>query len=76
MLVTFLPGLVPAGHSVGWLSLLLGSIFVVLAVYFAVLIAVSGRITHWLRTAHIRRRMDRVTGAVPITFGVRLAIEN
>jgi threonine/homoserine/homoserine lactone efflux protein len=75
--VTFLPGFVPSGHSVGWLSLLLGSIFVVLtAVYFAVLIAVSGRITHWLTTAHIRRRMDRVTGTVLIAFGIRLAVEN
>ncbi len=75
--VTFLPGFVPSGYSVGWLSLLLGSIFVVLtAVYFAVLIAVSGKVTHWLTTTHIRRRMDRVTGTVLIAFGVRLAIEN
>jgi threonine/homoserine/homoserine lactone efflux protein len=74
--VTFLPGFVPHGVSVGWMSLLLGAIFVVLtAGYFAVLLAVSGPVTRWMTTARIRRRMDRGTGVVLIGFGVRLALE-
>jgi threonine/homoserine/homoserine lactone efflux protein len=75
--VTFLPGFVPGGYSVGWVSLLLGGIFVLLtASYFAVLIAVSGRITGWLSAAHIRRRIERATGLVLIGFGLRLAVES
>ncbi|HJQ00795.1 MAG TPA: LysE family transporter [Jatrophihabitans sp.] len=75
--VTFLPGFVPGGYSVGWVSLLLGGIFVLLtASYFAVLITVSGRITGWLSTAHIRRRIERATGLVLIGFGLRLAVDS
>jgi threonine/homoserine/homoserine lactone efflux protein len=74
--VTFLPGFVPHGYSVGWMSLLLGTIFLVLtALYFAVLIAASGPVTRWIANARIRRRMDRITGLILIGFGVRLAIE-
>ncbi len=74
--VTFLPGFVPHGVSVGWMSLVLGGIFVVLtAAYFAVLLAVSGPVTRWMTTARIRRRMDRGTGVVLIGFGLRLALE-
>jgi threonine/homoserine/homoserine lactone efflux protein len=74
--VTFLPGFVPHGVSVGWMSLLLGAIFVVLtAAYFAVLLAVSGPVTRWMTTARIRKRMDRGTGVVLIGFGLRLALE-
>lgn len=75
--VTFLPGFVPGGYSVGWVSLLLGAIFVLLtAGYFAVLIAVSGRITGWLMSVRIRQRIERATGVVLIAFGLRLALES
>jgi threonine/homoserine/homoserine lactone efflux protein len=74
--VTFLPGFVPSGYSVGWMSLVLGAIFVVLtAAYFAVLLALSGRVTRWMSTTRIRRRMDRTTGVVLIALGARLALE-
>jgi threonine/homoserine/homoserine lactone efflux protein len=74
--VTFLPGFVPHGVSVGWMTLGLGAIFVVLtAMYFAVLLAVSGPVTRWMTTTRIRRRMDRGTGLVLIGFGLRLALE-
>ncbi len=74
--VTFLPGFVPHGYPVGWMSLLLGGIFVALtAMYFGVLLAVSGPVTHWMSTVHIRRRLDRLTGLVLIGFGIRLALE-
>jgi threonine/homoserine/homoserine lactone efflux protein len=74
--VTFLPGFVPHGYSVGWMSLLLGGIFLVLtAIYFAILIAASGPVTRWITDVRIRRRMDRITGLILISFGARLAIE-
>jgi threonine/homoserine/homoserine lactone efflux protein len=74
--VTFLPGFVPHGYPVGWMSLLLGGIFLVLTgFYFAILIAASGPVTRWIADARIRRRMDRITGVILIGFGVRLALE-
>jgi threonine/homoserine/homoserine lactone efflux protein len=74
--VTFLPGFVPHGYPVGVMSLILGGIFVVLtAAYFAALLAISGRVTTWMSTARIRRRMDRTTGLVLIGLGLRLALE-
>jgi threonine/homoserine/homoserine lactone efflux protein len=75
--VTFLPGFVPRGYSIGWMSLLLGAIFVLLtACYFGLLLAVSGPVTHWMSTKSIRRRMDRLTGLVLIGFGLKLAVES
>jgi threonine/homoserine/homoserine lactone efflux protein len=74
--VTFLPGFVPHGYSVGAVSVLFGAIFIAeTALYFTVLLAVSTAVTRWLGTARIRRRMDAATGAVLIGLGVRLAAE-
>lgn len=74
--VTFLPGFVPDGASVGWTSFALGMQFAVFsAIYFAVLIVLSGLITTWMKTPRIRRRMDAVTGLVLVGFGIRLATE-
>lgn len=74
--VTFLPGFVPHGYSVGWTSLLFGAIFVVLtAIYFGILLMASEPVMRWMATAQIRRRMDRCTGVVLIGFGLRLALE-
>ncbi|UZJ24115.1 LysE family translocator [Rhodococcus antarcticus] len=75
--VTFLPGFVPAGYSVGTTSLLLGAVFVVeTAVYFAVVLLLVGRISTWLSDERTRRRMDRTTGVVLLAFGARLATES
>jgi threonine/homoserine/homoserine lactone efflux protein len=74
--VTFLPGFVPSGESVGRASLAFGAIFVVeTALYFALLLFLAGRITAWMRDATIRRRLDWATGTVLIGFGIRLAVE-
>jgi threonine/homoserine/homoserine lactone efflux protein len=74
--VTFLPGFVPSGTSVGAASLAFGAIFVVeTAIYFAMLLFIAGRITRWMRDPKIRRRLDWATGTVLIGFGVRLAVE-
>ena len=74
--VTFLPGFVPHGYSVGAVSVLFGAIFIAeTALYFVVLLAVATPITRWLGDARIRRRMDAATGAVLIGLGIRLAAE-
>ena len=74
--VTFLPGFVPSGTSVGSASLTFGAIFVVeTALYFAFLLFLAGRITTWMRDTKIRRQLDWATGTVLIGFGVRLAVE-
>jgi threonine/homoserine/homoserine lactone efflux protein len=74
--VTFLPGFIPHGEPVGYLSLLLGAIFIVLTgAYFVLLLAASKPVLRWLATTHIRRRLDRCTGLVLIGFGLRLALE-
>jgi threonine/homoserine/homoserine lactone efflux protein len=74
--VTFLPGFVPDGESVGLMSLAFGAIFVVLtALYFVVLISLAGRVTGWMAHPVVRRRLERFTGTVLIGFGARLATE-
>lgn len=74
--VTFLPGFVPAGWSVGVASLLFGAIYVALtALYFAVLLGLASRVTRWMSTPRVRRRLDLLTGGVLVAFGVRLATE-
>ncbi len=74
--VTFLPGFVPHGYPVAWVSLLFGAIFVVMtAAYFAVLLTASRSVTAWLANSRLRRRVDRCTGVVLIGFGLRLAVE-
>ena len=74
--VSFLPGFVPAGYSVGWTTLAFGALFAVLtAAYFLGLIAVSATVATWMRVPRIRRRLDAATGLVLVGFGLRLATE-
>jgi threonine/homoserine/homoserine lactone efflux protein len=75
--VSFLPGFVPDGYSVGWTTLALGAWYAVLsALYFLGLIALSGTVSGWMRSPRIRRRLDAVTGVVILGFGIRLATES
>lgn len=74
--VTFLPGFVPDGASVFWTTALFGAIFVVLtALYWVLLLGLAGRVTAWMNTPAIRRRLDAATAAVLVGFGLRLATE-
>lgn len=74
--VTFLPSFVPHGYDVGTTCLLFGAIFVVLtALYFAALLALAQRVTGWMTTPRIRRRLDTITGTVLVGLGLRLALE-
>jgi threonine/homoserine/homoserine lactone efflux protein len=75
--VTFLPGFVPHGYPVGATSVLLGAVFVALSVlYYAVLVGLAGRVTGWMSSARIRRRLDAITGTVLVGFSIRLAVES
>lgn len=75
--VSFLPGFVPHGYSVGWTTLLFGVLYVVLtALYFAGLVGVSATVATWMSVPRIRRRLDAATGLVLVGFGVRLAAES
>lgn len=74
--VTFLPGFVPHGESVGPTTALFGAIFVVeTGLYFAILLMLVDRIARLMRSPTARRRLDRATGLVLVTFGIRLATE-
>jgi threonine/homoserine/homoserine lactone efflux protein len=74
--VSFLPGFVPAGASVGWTTLLLGAIFIAeTALYCTLLVVLAGRVTAWMNAPRTRRRLDAATGSVLIAFGLRLALE-
>jgi threonine/homoserine/homoserine lactone efflux protein len=74
--VTFLPGFVPAGASVLWTTLLFGAIFILLtALYWVLLLGLATKVTAWMSTPVIRRRLDAATAAVLVGFGIRLATE-
>ncbi len=74
--VTFLPGFIPHGSSAGLMTAVFGAIFVALtALYWVLLLAVSGTVTTWMNEPKIRRRLDIATSGVLIGFGVRLATE-
>ena len=74
--VTFLPGFVPDGASVLWTTLLFGAIFIVLtALYWVLLLGLAGKVTAWMNTPVIRRRLDAATASVLVAFGLRLVTE-
>ncbi|WP_375483185.1 LysE family translocator [uncultured Jatrophihabitans sp.] len=74
--VTFLPGFIPRGYPVAATTLLFGAVFVAINIAYQVLLVVlATRITGLMGRRSVRRRLERVTGAVLIGFGVRLATE-
>jgi threonine/homoserine/homoserine lactone efflux protein len=74
--VTFLPGFVPHGYPVGLTSLLFGAVFVLITLaYLLALVTLAGRVARWMALPRVRRRMEAVTGAVLVGFGLRLAME-
>ncbi|HET6875209.1 MAG TPA: LysE family translocator [Acidimicrobiales bacterium] len=72
--ITFLPAFIPSHSAAPAITFGLGAIFVIeTAAYFAVMIMFVRRLTAWLNTERVRRRLNRATGLVLIGFGVRLA---
>ena len=73
--ITFLPQFIPHGYNVALVSLLLTSIHVVLGLaWLSVLTALTAPLGQWLRQGPVVKALDRLTGAVFIGFGVRLAL--
>ena len=74
--VAFLPGFIPRGEPVAPVSLLLGTIFVLLtAAYWVALLGLAGGVVRWMSTPAVRRRIDAATALVFVGFGIRLATE-
>jgi threonine/homoserine/homoserine lactone efflux protein len=72
--ITFLPAFIPSHSAAPAITFGLGAIFVIeTAAYFAVMILFVRRLTEWLNSERVRRRLNRATGLVLIAFGVRLA---
>jgi threonine/homoserine/homoserine lactone efflux protein len=74
--VSFLPQFVPAHAAAAPFIFLLAAIHAALGViWFAALIAATSPIRRWLSRRAVVRWIDRVTGAVFIAFGLRLALD-
>ena len=74
--VSFLPQFVPAGYSPPPFILVLALIHVVVgSAWLAVLIAAMAPLKRWLSRPGVVRALDRVTGAVFIGFGLKLALD-
>lgn len=74
--VSFLPQFVPPGAPLVPTVLALGAIHALLGVlWFAMLIRATRRIAAALRRPALVSLLDRLTGAVFLGFGIRLAIE-
>ncbi|MFF3376016.1 LysE family translocator [Streptomyces sp. NPDC002680] len=75
--VAVLPQFIPAGAPHLSTGLLLTAVHIVVAVLWcSVLIISVSALGTWLRRAHVRRALDRVTGTVIATFAVRLALDD
>jgi len=74
--VSFLPQFTPVGYPTAPFIFLLAAIHAVLGViWFAALIAATSPMKRWLARRAVVRWIDRVTGAVFISFSLRLALD-
>ena len=73
--VTFLPQFIPAGADVMRFSLLLAAVHAVLGMLWFGLLVAATRPARWLSRPAVMRGLDRMTGAVFIAFGLKLALE-
>lgn len=74
--ITFFPAFIPRHAPVAAMTVGLGLIFVAeTALYFALMLVFVRRLSAWMASERVRRRLNRATGLVLIGFGVRLAVE-
>jgi threonine/homoserine/homoserine lactone efflux protein len=74
--ISFLPQFVPTGANPASFGVLLAGLHVVMGLIWAgLLIAATAPLAGLLRKASVIRGLDRITGGVFITFGLRLALE-
>lgn len=75
--VALLPQFIPADAPHLAAGVLLTGVHIVLGVLWAcALIALAHTLRHQLRRPAVRRRLDRLTGAVVAVFGLRLALQD
>lgn len=74
--ITFFPAFIPRHAPVAAMTVGLGLIFVAeTALYFSAILLFVRRLSSWMDSDRIRRRLNRATGLVLIGFGLRLAVE-
>jgi threonine/homoserine/homoserine lactone efflux protein len=74
--ISFLPQFAAPG-SPRWALVALAALWVVVdTVWYLLIVALLSRILGWLRRSAVRRRLERISGAVLIGLGVRLAVES
>lgn len=74
--LAFLPQFIMPGDPVLLTSMLLASIHFVLGLlWFSLVTLLLARLRAILARQHIQRRLEAITGAILIVFGVRLALE-
>ena len=75
--ITFLPQFVPADANVATFSFLLATIHVLLGIiWFSLLIVATVPMRRLLRRSRFVKAMDRITGAVFVGFGAKLALSH
>ena len=73
--ITFLPQFIPPGYNVAAISLLLAGVHALMGLlWLSVLVALTVPLGRFLRQARVVKALDRLTGAVFVGFGVRLAL--
>lgn len=74
--MTFFPVFIPRHAPVAATTIGLGLVFVTeTALYFGAMLLFARRVTGWMASDRVRRRLNRATGLVLIGFGLRLAVE-
>jgi threonine/homoserine/homoserine lactone efflux protein len=74
--LTFLPQFVTPGSHASLQTATLGALFCAMAgVWFVVYILALGRLAPWLRRPRVRLTLERLTGAILVGLGVRLAAQ-
>jgi threonine/homoserine/homoserine lactone efflux protein len=74
--ISFLPQFVPPGSTRGALILLAVLWVVIDTVWYLGIVLLLSRILGWLKRTEIRRRLERISGAVLIGLGIKLAVES
>lgn len=74
--ISFLPQFVPPGSTRGALLMLAILWVVVDTVWYLGIVLLLSKIIGWLKRSEIKRRLERISGAVLIALGVKLAIES
>ncbi|MPZ84985.1 MAG: LysE family translocator [Actinophytocola sp.] len=73
--ISFLPQFVPAGDGHATLLALAALWVAVDTVWYLIIVGLLSTAVDWLRRPKVRARLERVSGAVLVGLGIRLALE-